>query len=156
MELPGFVLRGAPRTKKTHSRIVNIPMKGAHKCRLCGRMPGRPRLIPSEAHEEWFAYVQDQARNIVATLRLRGFVLPIKEQVSISAQIYRDRATGDACGYYQAIGDMLQAVGIIDNDALIEDWNGSRRLKDAADPRIEIYVTVLESKPAQAEMGLEV
>lgn len=127
-------------------------MKGARKCLLCGHIKGYARLLPSEAHEAWFNFVQDQAYNVKAALRLRGVILPITDPVSVNVQIYREKATGDACGFYQAIGDLLQAVGIIKDDRLIEDWDGSRRLKDADDPRVEVFITVLEERPVQEEL----
>lgn len=153
-EIPGFVIVGPPRTKKTHSRIVTIPTKGSHRCRLCGKMPGFPKLLPSEAYEEWEKAALSQCYGIKAELVRRGVVLPLVASVSIEALIYRRQASGDAAGFYQAIGDMLQAAGIIKDDKQIEDWDGSRRLKDAARPRVEIYISVIEDIPVQEELPL--
>lgn len=151
MEIPGFVISGPPRTKKTSSRIIQIPKKGGKKCAVCHHRPGFPKLIPSEAHEEWLKEAMAQAARIKAIFLRQGVALPLEGPVSVEALIYRDRLTGDACGFYQAIGDMLQTAGFIANDAQIEDWDGSRRLKDAKRPRIEIYLTLVsECYPASS------
>lgn len=147
MEIPGFVITGPPRTKKTSSRIIQIPKKGGKKCAGCGHRPGFPKVLPSEAHEAWLKEAMIQAARIKAILRKRGHTLPLEGKVSVEALIYRERLTGDACGFYQAIGDMLQTAGFISNDSQIEDWDGSRRLKDAKKPRIEIYLTPVTDAP---------
>lgn len=60
--------------------------------------------------------------------------------VSVEAAIYRQRATGDVQGFQQALGDFLEGQGILQNDRLIEHWDGTRRLKDAAVPRVELII----------------
>jgi len=139
-EIPGFIIHNAPRTKKNSSRVVNIgPM-----CRTCGRRGGFPKVLPSEAYEQWEAAAIRESMVIKAKLRAMGVDLPIMAPISVEALIYRERDTGDAVGYYQAVGDMLQEAGIIKDDRLIEDWDGSRRLIDRVNPRVEIYIRVLE------------
>jgi hypothetical protein len=133
-----FSILGAPRTKKNHGRLV-----------FAGRRR-RPRILPSQAHEEWYGRALPQV--CVARMRLtqEGRVLPISEPVNVQAKFYRERATGDATGYYQALGDLLERGGILENDVLIESWDGSRRLKDAVCPRIDVVITALaaEADPA--------
>lgn len=110
--------------------------------------------MPSEAYETWEKYALQQCFRIKAQLRSRGIELPITQRVSLDAQIYRETAVGDAAGFYQAIADMLQKAEILHNDSQIEDWDGSRRLKDAARPRVEIYLTILD--PIQGSVpGIE-
>ena len=150
-ELPGFVIRGCPRTKKTSNRVITIPQKGAHRCRACGHMAGFPKVLPSEAYERWEKSALEQSLEVMAALRARGVELPIREPVSVEALVYTVPTAagamradvGDVAGYYQAIGDMLQAAGILADDRQIEDWDGSRRLVDAAEPRVEIYITIV-------------
>lgn len=154
--LPGFVLFGAPRTKKNSSRVVTIPKKGARRCALCGHRPGFPKLLPSEAHEDWFDEAMQQAPGIVSELGRRGVELPLVALVNVRALFYRERDTGDACGFYQALGDWLQAAGILQDDRLIESWDGSRRLKDAADPRIEVWIEVVEERAVTRDLFSEV
>lgn len=117
-----LTLHGAPRTKKNHGSV---------------RMVGSRRLhVPSEAYMRW----RDGAlMQIPARTRLPD------QPYNCCALIFRDRAAGDAVGYYQAIADMLEEAGVVSNDRLIEAWDGSRLLKDARRPRVELTLTPLES-----------
>jgi len=124
IELARFTLLGAPRTKKNHSRVIKL------------RGTGITRVIPSEAHEHWFARTVPQARLIAARLRV-----PLAEPVAVKALFYRDRLLGDLVGFLQALGDLLEAARIIDDDKWISSWDGSRLLKDATTPRIEVAIT---------------
>ena len=159
-EIPGFAIRSsAPRTKKNSARVVTIPAKGARRCHACGKMPGFPKVLPSEAYETWERAALREMLVIVPALRAAGVELPITAPISVEALVYVEpradgkmRAdVGDVCGYYQAVGDMLQAAGIIADDRQIEDWDGSRRLIDAANPRVEIYITLVGDAPARQE-----
>ena len=149
-----FTVPGAPRTKKTHSQIVQAM--------------GRAILVPSEAHKKWFREAMTAAPIIRTQLMDQGIPLPLHDQVSVAALFYRERNTGDAVGYYQALGDYIQAprhkggrttrrgAGIIDDDRQIRDWDGSRLWKDADNPRIEVYLTILgDPVGPQGEIGFE-
>jgi len=136
---------GAPRTKKTSSRVVK-----------CGKFT---RVLPSLAYLEWFHLAMQQAPRIRRELAAQGATLPLAGAVEVSAVFYRERAQGDLCGFLQALGDLLQeprhkpkrnGAGIIRDDAQIDSWDGSRRAKDAARPRIEVTITPLGL--GQAEM----
>jgi hypothetical protein len=153
-----FTLRAhAPRTKKTHQRIVQIKAKGG------GR--GFTKVLPSEAHEAWFKATLQECLVITAELR-RQIELPIAHDLNCAALFYRDANTGDAVGYYQALADILQeqivkdgkvrrkGAGIILDDRQIVQWDGSRLLKDAADPRIEVTLTVVKEQPVSRELDL--
>jgi Holliday junction resolvase RusA-like endonuclease len=115
-------------------------------------MPGFPKVLPSEAYEEWERGALVECMMIKAKLREMGVELPILGLVSVEAHIYRERDTGDVCGYQQAIGDLLQAAEIIKDDRQIEDWDGTRRLKDSAAPRVEVFIRILSEVPAQGEL----
>jgi len=153
-EIPGFKVVGPPRTKKTHNRIIQIPIKGARRCRCCGKIPSVPRVLPSEQYELWEKSALAQAFGIRAGLERAGVALPIASLVNVRALIYREADVGDVAGYIQAVGDMLQAAGILKNDKQIESWDGSRRLKDATNPRVEIFITVLVEKAVQEDLPL--
>jgi hypothetical protein len=131
-----------PRTKK------NSPMI----------LPGakHPILMPSEAYREWerFALESLKTAGIIEPImmgrkangkrdvRLRWRVADaINFPVNCEALFYRDARIGDACGFYQAVGDMLQAAGVLADDKHIASWDGSRLLKDARRPRVEITLT---------------
>lgn len=110
-----------PRTKKTGQRIVKV-----------GKFS---KILPSKAYLDWEKTALIELAPHTAKLR---HLLPLAFEMSCQAAIYRDAERGDACNYYQAIADMLQKAGIIANDVLIRHWDGSRLLKDAARPRIEL------------------
>jgi Holliday junction resolvase RusA-like endonuclease len=115
-------------------------------------MPGFPKLLPSEAYEQWEKFALQQSFEIKAKLRAAGVDLPIVAMLSVECHIYRQTAVGDTAGYIQAIGDFLQKAGIIQNDQQLEDWDGTRRLKDAANPRVEIFLTVVQDKAFQENL----
>lgn len=124
-----FTILSAPRTKKNSSRLVRT-----------GRM-GRHRIIPSKAHEEWHANACRQGWVIKEELRSAGHELPITQPVNVTAIFYRSQNSGDACGFYQALGDWLEDMLILKNDKQISSWNGSRLDKDVENPRIEVTIT---------------
>jgi Holliday junction resolvase RusA-like endonuclease len=121
-----LIIFGAPRTKKNHSRVVRA-----------GR---RLRLLPSAAHERW-------ARSAIPQLRSQWHAPPLVTPVAVKATFYRERNVGDLVNYLQALADALEAAGVVANDRLIASWDGSRLLKDAASPRIEVEITTERGEP---------
>ena len=155
IEIPGFQVFGPPATKKTSNRVVSIPKRGSRACPCCGHRPGFPKVLPSEQYETWLENALYQMVGVKAKLAARGVSLPIAGTVSIEAIIYRaSNTTGDLTGYLQAIGDMLQEAKVLINDRQIEDFDGSRRKIDAARPRVEIYLTVIEPRAVQEDLPL--
>lgn len=143
-----FSITGAPRTKKTSNRIIQIKAKGG------GR--GFTKILPSEAHEAWFKGAMLQAGEIRRALTDAGLELPIQGDVNISAIFYRERAAGDLTGFMQALADFLQeprvnesgkttrhGAGVLRDDVQIVSWDGSRLSKDSACPRIEVRIQVV-------------
>lgn len=123
-----FSIPGAPRTKKTHNRLVRA-----------GR---RYRVLPSKPYEDWVRNTQGRALVIKSMLRDDyGLTIPLTDPVDVRAVFYRDRASGDECGYMQALGDWLEAVGIVANDRLIH-WAGIRLTKDKDQPRVEVQLSL--------------
>jgi len=151
LEVPGFVIRGAVRSKKTSQRIITIPKKGAHRCH-CGHLPGFPKILPSEAHEAWHAAAMSQCYEVKRLLQSAGVVLPISSPISVEALFYQDANRSDCTGLYESLADLLQDAMIITNDKIIEDWDGTRRLLDKASPRVEVFLTILESVPVQESL----
>jgi hypothetical protein len=113
-----LVLLGAPRTKKNHGSVKMVGKKRVH--------------VPSAAYMTWRNAVVQQ---IPARTRVPD------QPYNCRALIYRETLTGDAVGYYQAIADMLQEAGVVSDDKWIEAWDGSRLLKDAHRPRVELVLT---------------
>lgn len=142
-----FTIPGAPRTKKTSPRVF----------------PGVrfPKVLPSEAHEAWFAEAMSYAPKIVSQLREAGAELPLQGPVEVTAVFYRENGVeGDLNGYMQALGDWLQApklrprrngAGIIADDSQIESWDGTRRAIDRTAPRIEVTIRELPEEQMRLE-----
>lgn len=135
-----FTIPGPPRTKKTSNRLV--------------KFGNRHKILPSKAFEQWNLATQ----YILVNARARGLApagtFPISHVMNCCAVIYRDALRGDAVGYYQALADALQEAGIVENDRLIVSWDGSRMLKDAKNPRIEVTLTaadVVDPQKAQVK-----
>lgn len=161
MKVVCLVLPGPPRTKKTSNRIVGI----GRPCRMCGKKEHQ-KVMPSDAHEEWFATMMTYAPAVRSQIVAQGLDIPIEYPVAVRALVYRDANQGDFTGYANAIGDLLQAprfkdgkttregLGIIDDDRQIQHWDGTRLLKDASNPRIEIELTILEEWATQQELAL--
>lgn len=120
-----FIVHGAPRTKKNHTRIL--------------RVRGRVVVAQSESHDAW-------ANTAILQLRAKSHGLPawIRGPVNLRARIYRERDTGDLGNYLAAICDALQAAGVVTDDREILGFDGSRLLKDAKNPRVDIVLTPLE------------
>lgn len=118
---------GAPRTKKTSNRVFG------------------GRVHPSAAYVEWLRGVVTYRPLIHAELLHCGVTLPIPGPVHVRATVYRAQRSGDATGFYQAIGDAIQekrgGIGIICDDAQIVHWDGSRLEVDKINPRVELEIT---------------
>lgn len=121
-----FVVHGAPRTKKNSLRIMR------------GR-GGTPFVAQSKQANAWegTAALQLQARS-------HGLPGWVRGPVNLRARVYRERDTGDLGNYLAAVCDALQASGVVANDREILGFDGSRLLKDAKNPRVEITLTPLE------------
>lgn len=128
-----FTVPGAPRTKKNH---------GARIWRKDRRGRSRAYHVPSEAFSAW----QAAATIRLAPLVRRGpFPIPKAARLGCCATFYRDAAWGDAVGYYQGLADLLQHVGVLEDDVSIVHWDGSRLLVDRTHPRTVVVLTVLDA-----------
>lgn len=142
-----FTIDGPPRTKKNHGRVI--------------MRAGRRFHVPSEAHESWAESAVAQLRRqcekrklftakAERTVTIQGTcvkgMVPVVFACAVNARarIYRAANTGDAVGYYQAIADVLESAGVVENDRLIVAWDGSRLLIDRHLPRVEITLEPLE------------
>lgn len=165
-----------PRTKKTSSRVLYV----GTRCRGC-RRGLLPIVMPSEAYEEFEDKVapalqrawagRELARVECSRCKGKGRkagkkccgclgagrrAQPIACAVLVEAVWYRQKNLGDLAGFIQALGDVLEAAGIIDNDRLIAGWpmprdGGLPLRKDAKRPRIELVITAVQpQQPALA------
>jgi hypothetical protein len=90
-------------------------------------------VLPSAAWRRW-------AREAPLTWQQAFYAPPIRDAVNCRALFYRDANRGDAVGFYQGLADLLEQRAVIANDRLIVSWDGSRLLKDAAEPRVEVVL----------------
>lgn len=137
-----LVILGPPRTKKNSLRRI--------------KRGKRVFTVGSEAHKAWEDSAVAQllrafrpgATRTTGVDHRRGIVTigtgPIVTPLAVRALVYRKKNCGDLVGYLQSIGDALEKGGVIQNDRLIASWDGSRLLKDAKNPRVEIYIEPME------------
>jgi hypothetical protein len=152
-----------PRTKKNSPQVIPNAK----------RADGSPFVVlaPSEAYREWHRAAIHELMNkglVTKTVEKRivrgkekrittyayrpGCHWPIDYPVNCRALFYRQALVGDANGYYQAVADFLQDIGVLVNDKWIVQWDGSRLLKDKDNPRIEVELTRIGA-PAPAAVG---
>lgn len=129
-----FTLPGCT-TKKTSNRIIRVKRHGKEV----------PMILPAQ---KWLAW-RELCRGYVTTKP--QLTLALSAPVNCRALFYRQANRGDATGYYQALADILEDAGVILNDRQIVSWDGSRLLKDAVRPRVEVTLTVLGD--TQMEIG---
>lgn len=124
----GLLISGAPRTKKNHGRVIQRGRRRFH--------------IPSDA---WTMWSRLGALELAQILRRESRMFPIAKSVNLNcrALFYRDALMGDAVGYYQGLADLLQYAGVLEDDVSLVSWDGSRLLKDADRPRVELLLTVI-------------
>lgn len=119
-----FTILGVPQVKKNSRQLVV--------------RKGRPISLPGKPYREWAQ---------TALLQLRSQWMgqaPIPRTTWLNAAIVSYQAKGQACdasNLYQGPEDVLQEARIIENDYQIVSHDGSRRLRDAANPRVEITLT---------------
>jgi hypothetical protein len=130
-----LIIPGAPRTKKTHNRLV--------------RAGGRQIVLPAEAWERWATCAAIAARALAAQRYGPGWWrarFPLTGRAyNCEAVFYRDADRGDAVGYYQGLADVLERLGVVPNDRVLVSWDGSRVDIDRADPRVEVTLTAAET-----------
>lgn len=126
-----FTILGPPKTKKNSQRILR------------NRKTGRPFVAQSVQQKTWARAAVMQLRAQWHQLQIIRIGSVISAPVNMCAVVYRERATGDLLNYLAAVSDALEAAGVIANDRQVVSVDGSRMDKDAANPRVEVEVTVL-------------
>ena len=118
-------LKGAPKTKKNHQRILN------------GRN-GKPFVAPSK---EFLVYQEQCLWQIKTPQRA------ISEAVNVKAVYYMpNRRRVDLVNLLEATCDILVKAGVLDDDraTIVAAHDGSRVLLDRQNPRVEIEITRME------------
>lgn len=176
MTVYSLVITAVPRTKKTSPEIVLLPSKDGRgqACPCCKR-----KLLtipqPSAKWKEWVRVAKItmngytllrvpmlvNGEKVLVTHALKGDgspavkLRPIDVPMMMEAVFWREADRGDLFGFYQGVGDLLQAWGIISNDVLIRSTPGIEPLrKDAARPRVELFLTPIEVESEQLAAGL--
>lgn len=143
-----------PTTKKTSSSIVykRVPTRKlpSGHCGACGR-GSLPIVLPSDTYRLF--------EPVAVALLMKAWQgrAPLTGPVHVSAVFYREAARGDLVGFMQALADVLEKAGVVDNDRQIECWDGTRLDKDADRPRIELVIrelVVTAAEPAQQPLVL--
>lgn len=128
-----FLIDRAPLTKKTHQRIARR------------RDTGKP-FVMSAAGNAAYQKFASQVLNLQALNQ--GLREPIAVPVWVEAVFWLDADRGsDLTNLEQMLGDCLQGAGILENDALIHSWDGSRKGVSYPRPRTEIVVRLYEGLP---------
>lgn len=120
MTMSKLIIPGRPATKKNSSRIV--------------RMGRKPAILPSEAFERY----QDEA-----LWNLKKYKQNYDGPVHVCCRYWLPdrRWWPDLVGLLQATSDILEKAGILENDRLITDYDGSRIMGlDKQNPRAEIEI----------------
>ena len=96
-------------------------------------------LVPSAAYRAWI-------RGAVFQLRSQWKRLPMAVSIELHVKFtfyLGARQKPDLSNLYEAPQDAMEVAGIISNDYWIVSHDGSRRLRDSKNPRIEIELTPL-------------
>lgn len=112
-----ITIHGVPRSKKNSQRLI-----------VAG---GRLRIVQSR---QWIEYAR-KAILVPNDVRLSD------GHYNVAALVYREANRGDLLNYLAGVSDLLEARGVVRNDVQFVSWDGSRALKDAAHPRVEVTIT---------------
>jgi Holliday junction resolvase RusA-like endonuclease len=98
-------------------------------------------VLPSKSSADWETMAVNEMLRIRSSERNKYRAHPVR----VCALFYLANAIkGDLTGYMQALADAMQTAKVIENDKQIESWDGSRRLLDRANPRVEVTVELFE------------
>ena len=143
MKVLHYTVKGAPRTKKNHQRIVG----GKDKCPVC-RKPKKQWIVQSTAHDKYADLASWQLRP--RPRQPIDFPINIKYLFYLDADRIVDDLNLSAC-----MDDLLIANGIIkdDNRRIVKGHDGTRSYVDRDNPRTEIYITRMpDEEPEQLTM----
>lgn len=134
-----LLILGAPVTKKNSQVLISVPTKYAT---ADGRRKHRPVAIPSAAFRKW-------SKDALPELRAQWHAVPADQSVHMRALVYRARRNaGDLLNYLAAVSDLLEEAGVVTNDRLIVNTDGSRLRTDTKHPRVELWLEPFEDAEA--------
>lgn len=122
IETHRFVILGAPPVKKNRMQIVTNPKIA------------RPFLVPNQKYKKWRSHAVQQ-------LKSEWRDVPLSDFLHVRALFFLPNARRvDLSNLLEAPADALEEAGVIENDYFISSWDGSRRMLDRNNPRIELTV----------------
>ena len=109
---------------------------------------GRAFITTSQNYKKW---ARDASLHILQQKNRTQTQLPIKGPITLTCRFYfpNHQWEADLSNLYQGIEDILQELGIIEDDKLIYSHDGSRKIFGAQDfyTEIEIREHVLDNLP---------
>lgn len=132
MTMRRFIIPGTVRSKKNSKRII--------------RAGGFPKVIPSKAYVKW----EEAFRNELALLCLQGRIMPTNKPVHVSATFFYKGPEPDLSGCMESLADACEGI-LWENDKQIVCWDGSGKVHDKGNPRIEFSYGVVEQGEEMAQ-----
>lgn len=124
--------------------IIGAPVTKSNSQRIMRGKAGRPFVSQSAAYVAWERSALEQLACIFGpAFAPKATNVP----VSLRATFYRARHTGDLGNYLKALCDVIERSGLIENDRLIQSFDGSRLAHDPRNPRVEFEVSLFSEAP---------
>ena len=123
--LTEFIIPGSIRSKKNSKRIV--------------KARGRHIPIPSETYLKWEEAFQDELRLICYQRRIK----PTDKPIHVTATFYYKGPEPDLSGCMESLADACEGILWVD-DSQIVSWDGTRKVHDKRNPRVEFNFEVVE------------
>lgn len=116
-----LVILGEPAVKKNSMRIVSF---GGHSS-----------IRPSVLYEVWASKAIKQLQDQYIGLQ------PLKGKLHLEVKFYKGTSRpSDLSNLYEGVQDCLTTAGVWLDDTLVESHDGSRKLVDKSNPRVEIII----------------
>jgi Holliday junction resolvase RusA-like endonuclease len=96
--------------------------------------------MPSAKAEKALDWMTDEMRDVWVAAKLDTIPMPVMVNASIVTYAQTKRRA-DASNLYQLPEDAMERAGVIENDYQIASHDGSRRLYDRENPRVEITLS---------------
>ena len=120
-----FAIPGTIRSKKNSKRIV---MAGKY-----------PKLLPSKAYVRWEEAFRQELKLACYQKRIK----PTDKPVHVQAVFYYKGREPDLSGCMESLADACEGI-LWENDGQIVSWDGTRKVHDKRNPRVEFSFEVVE------------
>lgn len=138
-----LTISGPPAQKKNSPQIGYL----GKRCKACGR--GQPRIFPDPKYRKWVkrAVPELKAQWVDGVGAQRE---PVGDKVVgliVNAVFFLGkRQHFDLSNLIEALGDALEASGVVSSDYYIDSWGTSHRARDWDNPRIEIELVLSSAR----------